>query len=182
MQKPFFGPKQLLTLLITAIVILFIAITLGLFFVQDNLNTQSKNIATEIAAISNTKLTPQSQAALQAELDSKKSVITKIGSLYSNSANYQSNALSDISKYAAKAGIKISSTSFTAVDTSIASSKTVTVSIDSSIKYSGLIKFLQYIEKTTPKMQVTNLKIERSENGSADEVKIQKLVIAIYVR
>lgn len=182
MEKPAFGPKQLLTILIISLVLLFAAVAVGLTFVQANLNKQSEDIATEIAKISNTKLTPQSKTALQQELDSKKSTITKISSMYSTSANYQNTAVADITKYASKAGIVISSKNFNAVETSIASSKTVTLSFDGSVKYSNFIKFLTYIEKSTPKMQVSNLKIGRSDSGFGDEVKIDKLIIAVYVR
>jgi predicted PurR-regulated permease PerM len=182
MKKESFGPKQLLGLLISSLLILFAVITIGLIYVQSFLNNQSKEIATEISNISNANLTPQSQLALQQELDSKKSTITKIGSLYSSNADYQNTSVTDITKYASKSGIVISSKSFTAVDTAIASARTITLSFDGSVKYENLIKFLTYIEKTTPKMQVSNLKIGRSDNGNSNEVKIQKLVIAIYVR
>lgn len=182
MEKSLFGPKQLLSILVSSLVILFIGIAVGLTFIQAELNSQSKNIASEVAGLNNTKLTPQSQATLQRELDSKKPIIAKIDALFATASNYQSTALSDIGTYASKSGIKISSTSFTALDTSIAGSKSVTVTINDNVKFDSLIKFLSYIEKTTPKMQVTNLKIDRSDSVTSSEVKVEKLIIAIYVR
>lgn len=128
-------------------------------------------------------------SALKQALTEREALVAKANTLFSTPETYQSQALKDIRKYANDSGVVVSNTQFdkaetptstTAISTTPATSLPVTVTLQTPVSYSKLLKFLDAIEGNLPKMQVTGVSLSRA--GAGDDITTDKITITVSTR
>ncbi len=191
MNKSKLNAKGLRMILIVMILAIVGLSATGFYFAQKWLLDQATAISQTVAESNASGTDLQAVHQLQVQLDAQQAVATKANSLVASSLTYQSQAISDINKYADAAGIKISNFSFAqaaAAGATVTSSKTssntssITATLASPTSYQGLLKFMSYIEGNIPKMQVSSLNLGRIEGGSSDSVRIDQITIDVYTQ
>ena len=123
---------------------------------------------------------------LKQALADSETLIDKANKVFATDANYQSQGLKDVQKYAKSFGLTISSTNFdtkSSENSTLASSsaKSFMITLQSPVNYKGLLQFLNAIEGNLPKMQVTSLTVSRPPSGNADVV-VGDITIGISTR
>ncbi len=176
--------RKLLTALI---VLLILAGAAGFYYglqqVKDFAVTVSHTSADATASAQNVKALQQ----LKENLAESETLVNKANQLFSTDANYQSQALKDVQKYASEAGLTISNTNFdpqaSATTTGlIGAGHTFVISLQSPVDYKKLLQFLDSVEGNLPKMQIVSLDLTRPTSGSANEVVIGDTTIQISTR
>lgn len=178
--KKSFTPQNLQVLLgiLLAIVILGGA---GLFYV--GLNTVKEvavevNHATEDAKASAKQV--EELQSLRAQLKEGSSLINKANQLFSTPETYQSQVYTDIRVYADRSGVKIESTDFGTPSQN--GKHIVTVKLRNPVSYAGLIRFLDNIESSVPKLQVTSIELSHANNNSANNVTVGDIKLEVTTR
>ena len=126
--------------------------------------------------------------ALKKQLADGEALVSKADNLFSTPDTYQTQALKDISKYAAEAGVTISSIDSATPDTSgnppssATSSYSESITLQSPVSYTKLLKFLDAIEGNLPKMQITGVTLTRPSSGMSDQIATDKITITVAVR
>lgn len=113
---------------------------------------------------------------LKSQLAQSTSLIDKANQLFSTPESYQSQALTDVKRYADTAGLAIVSTNFSE------SSSTITVTFKNPVTFNRLITFLNNVESNLPKLQVSSLSLGPVDGGNANNVKTSDIKIDISVR
>lgn len=143
---------------------------------------------------------------LKQQLASGQVLVAKADALFSTPTTYQTQALKDISKYAAVSGVTISSIDSAKAASVPASSATgpVTtqaptkpalitpaapatdysevITIQSPVSYVKFLQFLDAIEGNLPKMQITGISVGRPKVVSGDQITTDKITITVSVR
>jgi hypothetical protein len=135
---------------------------------------------------------------LKQQLADGQVLVSKSDALFSTPATYQTQSLKDISKYAANAGITISSIDSAppltppASPTTAAPAKSLTpepsityseiITIQSPVSYSKFLQFISAIEGNLPKMQITGISVGRPKAESGDQITTDKITITVSVR
>ena len=118
----------------------------------------------------------QNLQALKTKLAQSASLVDKANQLFSTPEAYQSQALTDIKRYADAAGLSIASTTFPE------GTNAAVVTLKGPVAYAKLITFLTNIESNLPKLQVSSLSLGNPDNGTAGNVKTNEIKIDISVR
>jgi hypothetical protein len=136
---------------------------------------------------------------LKKQLADGQVLVAKANALFSTPATYQTQALKDISKYAADSGVTISS-----IDSAKAAASTTStppaasggastpsspntnyaeiITVQSPVSYANFLKFLDAIEGNLPKMQITGISVGRLKVPSGDQITTDKITITVSVR
>lgn len=118
--------------------------------------------------------------ALKSQLSESESLVTKANQLFATPENYQGIALTAVQKYADTASLVLANRKF---EDAPDGSKIIDVSfVEDSVTYSRLIHFLQNVETTIPKMQVTSLPLTYIAGGGSNSIKVGDIKIKVYVR
>ena len=194
MKKSAMTAKTLRGILIFLIFLMIGGSAAGIYFTQKWLLDQAGIISQTVAESNASGNNNQAAEKLQAVLAAQQSVITKTGSLAVSRQNYQSKAIQDLDQYAADAGIIISNYTFTQPTAAVASTTTaasatattstnpvVTATVTSPVSYARLLKFMNYVENNTPKMQIASLNIGRAIGASGDSTRVDQLTIEVNV-
>jgi len=182
MKNGAFGPKQLLIILIILLLITISGLVAGIIFSQNLLANQASELSKKLDEQAVKQLNPVSKKTIIDRLNAEKPIIDKIQSSYTKSDLADNTLGSLIATYAKKADINITSQTLSKSPTIIPNTKSVDIGVKSNTKYSNFIKFLTYVEKSLPKMQVTNISVKRATSGSPSEIDVTNLTIAIYYR
>lgn len=160
------------------------------------------------ASVGNTDLTKLQ--AIKNFLAENNSIVDKTHAIVADSKSYryQDEIVKDLTKYASQSGISIVGFSFDsgsadsagagaaaptpAIDQNTIStllpggikSTSVSVSIAEKTPFSGLIRFIQYVETNATKMQIKNISVTHntSEDADPEAVDPQALQIEVYIR
>lgn len=121
---------------------------------------------------------------LQTTLSQSDSLIAKADDMFATNSNYQSQAITDLRRYASAAGVSIQSTDFTEPDNAPAAlnTRTVSVGLGGSVTYTELIRFLELVEGNLPKMQPISLTISRPDDPTENTVTVSDITINIATR
>ncbi len=132
---------------------------------------------------------------LKQQLADGQVLVTKSDALFSTTTTYQTQSLKDISKYAANAGITISSIDSVSPvslpgSPSVAPTKLPTptttyseiITIQSPVSYAKFLQFISAIEGNLPKMQITGISVGRPKVVSGDQITTDKITITVSVR
>lgn len=139
------------------------------------------NHAAQDANASNEKV--EQIQVLQQQLAQAQTLVAKADKLFASPEGYQSQAIKDLQRYAAEAGVSISSTDFPPADpAALGTTRQVVVTITQPVSYARLIRFLQLIETSIPKMQVQGVTVSRPAQASGDLVNVEPLTINISVQ
>lgn len=172
--------RKLLTFLLVLIILGAAAgFYYGLTMVRSFSTEVSHKIADADASGNNIgKLQKLKQALTESE-----SLVSKANKIFATDANYQSQALTDVQKYASNFGLTISSTNFDKTSTAATNTDhTFTVTLQSPTSYQKLLQFLNAVEGNLPKMQVSSISLSRPTTGSATDVTTGDITIVISTR
>jgi len=180
-------PQTLRGGLSLVIVILIVLAGVGFYFARDWLGSFAVSTGNVVAESRSSGGDEQELKKLQEELAAKQNIISKTNQLLVPTSKYQTQAIKDLNAYATYAGITVSNFGFSNVESaqvtagqSVAPHKTVTVALLNPISYENLIKFMHAIESNLPKMQISNVNISRSSNGTS--VDVNSLTVKVYTR
>lgn len=182
MNQSEFTASKLRLLLISVNVVLIAAIATGFYFAQDYLRTQADYVKDYAAKNTLVVLSPAATQKLKDSLAGKELIATKIDSVFATQDNYNAAAINSLSTYATKTGLVVESTSFDSVNNANPDTKLATVTLKSPLSYDSFIKFLKYIENSTPKMQIEEISVSRPQGSESGSIKVDKLVVGIYVK
>lgn len=115
---------------------------------------------------------------LKTTLANSESLVKKANQLFATESTYQTRAIQDVQRYANRAKITITDTSFPEAQQS-SDSHTLTISIGSPTTYSNFIRFLESIESNLPKMQVTGITVSRVSDST---IAVEDINIKIFTR
>lgn len=174
------------------LVLLTIVIAGGSFyFGRQWLHDYAVTVNHEVAEATNSNSDVSTLKKLQKEIEQQQTIIGKTQTLFSDQSNYQTQVVQDVSRYAAQLGMPTPNFTFqSSASTPSAGSpqtstpatapgNTVTVTIESPIAYTTLLKFISAIEQNLPKMQLTGINIGRSDGGM---VTTDALTIQVFSR
>jgi hypothetical protein len=166
----------------------------GLFYV---INNMLQDVATDVSHTTVDANTSRNNIQvleqLETSLKKQQDIIGRADKVRADSAsyNYQNQIINDLNTYASRANIKIANIDFSA-DISSSTSKTpvtsssaaktisVTVSLKSPMPYSSLLNFLNSIEQSLPKMQISSVGITKSEKSN--EITSDVLTLSVYTQ
>lgn len=177
------------SMLIVMVVLTLGAASAGFYFAFGWIKSYADEVNVVVLAAVESGQTAGSVSGLQQQLEAQQAIITTANSLFAVSATYQTQVIKDIYAYAAKSDISVSDIALgeaaPAAEGSTGSSlptQSVTVSLESPVSYTGLLRFLTYIETSTPKMQISGVDLSRPSDGNPDSTQISSLTIQVYVR
>lgn len=128
---------------------------------------------------------------LKKQLVAGQALVTKADALFSTPDTYQTQALKDISKYAAQTGVTISSIDSakppvtggaTAPPTASPTGYSEIITVQSPVSYAKFLRFIDAIEGNLPKMQITGITVGRPKQISGDLIMTDKITITVSVR
>lgn len=119
---------------------------------------------------------------LKQTLTDSESLVAKANKVFATKDNYQSQAVTDVQRYAKFAGVAIAQTKFSDDKNSLATDLPMTIRLESPTEYSKLLKFLNAVEGNVPKMQITGISLSRPTPAQGDRVDVDEITITISTR
>ena len=193
--------KRLRVVLLILIFLVLAAIVGGFIFAQQNLRGYAATISVLNADAQSGDKNIETLRKLETTLSEKQSAVASAHELVADNSTYADAAIGDISRIAAESGVAISSFEFidtapstaapsaaptTAAPTQSAATapagvtkKTISVAVESPLKYSNLLNFIQGIETNKLKMQIATVTMTKDQD---DMVGTQTFSIEVYVR
>jgi hypothetical protein len=180
MKKPM-KASSLRSFLIVLIVILIIAVAGGFYLGFQQIRMFAIEVShSAVDADASGKQLEELQI-LKRQLEERESLVAKANKLFATQDNYQSQAISDVQKYARKFDVTILNTDFEAGAGGTAGN-TFVITLKSPVSYTKLLNFLDAIEGNLPKMQVTSVSLGHTTSGSAGDVTTEAIKIGISTR
>lgn len=171
-------------ILATVLVIIVLGAAAGFYFGLQMIREYSVEVSHTVtdSNASGNSITQLSQ--LKQQLATGQPLVAKADQLFSTPDTYQTQALKDISKYAAQSGVSISSIDSAKADTTTAGATAYSevVTIQSPVSYAKFLQFLDAIEGNLPKMQITGITIGRPTDETGDQITTDKITITVAVR
>lgn len=186
-------------LLSASLVIILLSMAIGFYFAYSFLKTTANELTDTNQQAKNIDSKLNNLARIEKELAKYKESIQKAEKIVaeSNSYQYQDQVVRDITSYAHKSNISVSSIIFkpsataankgssaksssAPVASSSAKSTTVSIQIANGAKYEDLLRFLYYIEQNLTKMQVASVSLARGENPGT--VSAQSIDLEVYLK
>lgn len=179
-NKKAFKPQTLRSVLYVILVLIILGGG-GLFYLSlEELRKYAIEVNHTVADAEASGNQVQALQGLKSQLTQSEALIAKANQMFSTPTTYQAQAISDIRNYAAASGVTITRTSF---DEEVAgNTRTMTVSLQSPVSYTNLIKFLDGIEGNIPKMQVSSIGLSHVAGGGSSVVTVDDIKITIAVR
>ena len=166
------------------VVFLFLAISLsayGFYLAQGQLNDFAISVGQVVSKSTASSTSSQGISQLQAALSEKQTAIDKTNAFTISSQDYQSQAISDLTKYATNTGVLISDYNVSSPTTTDAKLSYITIKFSNPVQTSSLIKFLKLIETNLPKMQVSGITL-RDNPSKVGTVNVDPLTIGVYTK
>lgn len=186
MKKTKLKATSLKSMMVAAIIITIGLAAGGFYFAQDWLSTFAISVGQTIAQSTNGSNTSQGIQNLKEEMAQKQVVAGKASSITISSQDYQSQAISDLNKYAANTGISITKAAPATAESTLPAINGVrinyiTITLGSPIPMTSLIQFLKSIETNLPKMQLAGIKVNQVQDSS-NNVSVDPLTIEVYTK
>lgn len=177
---------KLKTLLIVGMFLLFVIVGVGFSIGLTNIKEFAVDVShtTTDASASNNQVTRLQE--LKTQLEKTQALVAKADNIAVPEANFQSQVITDLQRYATAADISIVDTSFPDAPSTPSSDsfsrKPVAISLRQPVSYAKLIRFLQLIEGSLPKMEVGTMKITRPNSPSGDNVIADNITLNVLVK
>lgn len=202
LKKTSLTATSMRTALFATLTLLLLGIGIGFYFILSYLQGVAKEtISIEAESLASETKT-QELMRTQSQLEDHAVAVKRAGQIVAESTSYQyqDQIIKDLSAYAAKTGLTVSSFSFADNASpgqptssqgsggagnnggnSSAKINSVMVSIElrGNITYKSLLQFVHLIEQNLTRMQVSGLSLSA---GGNDEVKSQSLQVEVYVK
>lgn len=171
-------------LLLSLFVLIIIGGGAGIYFGLEQIKTLAVDVSHTTADAHASEDRIEGLQKLQQALAQRESLISKANKLFTTDTNYQSQALTDIQRYASKTGVAISSTDFNTDNQGATGlgGRSFTVKLKSPVAYDKLLKFMNAIEGNLPKMQITKIEISRPSAPSGNDVNVGDISITVSTR
>lgn len=156
----------------TLLFIIFLVVAfmiIGFYYGQDFLRDFAQSIA------------ESNQTGTVSSLSLSAEETSKINSIFFEKTNYQDLVRQNLESYAKDSGLRVNNYEFANITPDATGFQTVSVDlkITSAVEYANLIKFLQHIETSLPKMQTTELNL--SKDGTSDKVTVNEFKLEVYL-
>jgi hypothetical protein len=163
---------KLRLVLLGVVAVLVLGLGAGAYFVLGLLADRAHQTDHTKADADTTSTELQQLKSLEKQLEDQADIVSRAKEIAATTAQYkyQDQVISDISVYASRYGIKISTFDFSAAqsakpDTSGGAKKTpFTLTLKGPIPFVTFIRFLQDIERNLTKIQVTSLTLSPDKN------------------
>jgi hypothetical protein len=173
--------SSLRSFLIVLVIILLLAVAGGFYLGLQQVRTFAVEVShSAVDADASGKQIEELQI-LKQQLEQRESLVAKANKLFATQDNYQSQAISDVQKYARTFDVTILSTDFES-NTRETTGNTFVITLESPTSYTKLLNFLDAIEGNLPKMQVTSVSLGHTTSGSAGDVTTEAIKIGISTR
>ncbi|MES2876519.1 MAG: hypothetical protein V4678_03560 [Patescibacteria group bacterium] len=199
--------QRLRLILLISMLLLIAAMAGGFWFVQQGLKGYATTISSLNADAQSGDQNIQTLRSLETKLAEEQTTIATARSIVADNATYADQVINDITRIANESGVNI--TSFEFIDSSTTTltapsspattapaaggaqpmattatpsgvtKKSVTVALESPLKYSTLMSFIQKIEANELKMQIPSVTMTKEKD---DNVTTQTFSIEVYVR
>lgn len=169
------------TLLQTLFVIVIIGTAAGFYWGIDQVKDQAKSVGHTVADATASGRQLEELEELKQQLAERKTLVEKANKAFTTSSRYQSQAITDVQRYASRTGISIQKTAFS--DAGVpAGTRGMVITINNPSSYTQLLQFLDALEGNLPKMQVISLELSRPNNGDPGQINAGDLKISILTR
>ena len=177
-----FTATTLRKLLSVAFILLILAIAGAFYYGLQVIRDYAVEVThvSEDAKVSGEQINKLQQ--LRTQLAAMRQLVEKADRIFATDATYQSQAVSDLGRYADAAGVSIKDISFPQADQTAVGTRQVKLSLTQPVSYARLIRFLQLVEGSMPKMQVTELTVHHLEPPADDQVTVDDITFNISVR
>lgn len=174
---------SLRTILIIGLLIIISATCYGFYQAQVWLKDYATTVSQTINSSKSGTMSPEGLASLEKALVSRQASINKAAAITISSANYQSQAISDLTAYASRTNITITDYSIADITPTSSTiigvtSKYIKITLQNPIKTESLLQFLSLIETNLPKMQPIGVSL--SQASDKNEVNVDPLTIELY--
>lgn len=190
--------KKLRVVLIASIVVMLL-IGAGVFwFFRGKLVEFAVDVQTASVAANTSSSDVEKLRGIQAVLDKDQVAVSRAKKIVAASKfyQYQDQIVTDLTKYATDAGVRVTAFSFndsttaqgapqTAPTPTVSGLKstTVNVTIENPVGYSKIMDFIHYIEENLTKMQLSGVTISKANNNINDNsVSVSPLTIEVYTK
>lgn len=174
---------SLRAILVVTLLIAIGATGYGFYQAQIWLKNYATTVGQTIGSSKSGTMSSDGLSDLEQALESQQPSIDKAAAVTVLGANYQSQAISDLTVYANKTGINV--TNYSVSDTISTSTgitgitpKYLSVTLQNPIKMDSLLQFLSLVETNLPKMQLTGISL--SQSSESDSVNVDPLIIELY--
>lgn len=178
-QKKQFKPQNLRTILTVVFLIVLLIGGAGFYWGLSVVGAYAVDVNHRLADADASAKQIEELQTLKEKLAQSDALVEKANQIFATPASYQSQVLSDLKTYADNAGLSITNTAFADPVQGVYS---ITVTFKQPASYGSLITFLNNVEGSLPKMQVSSIALGRTGSGDADSVKTGDIKIDISVR
>jgi hypothetical protein len=190
MKKSGMKATSLRSTLVFLMIVVIAGAGAGFYFGLEQIRTYALDVSHTAADADASGKRVEELQRLKVALAQSETLVNKANKIFATEANYQSQALKDVQKYASDAGITISNTTFgtptpggeTEQQVAPTNSHSIIITLQTPVSYSRLLQFLDSIEGNLPKMQITSLTLSRPATESGDTVFTEDITIAISTR
>lgn len=193
-------PTKLRLILLVSIALLLGLSTISFWFFRSQLVNFAQQVHNDNATASISSNDLSRLQELKNDLETQKVAVTRAKSIVADSKyySYQDQVISDITKYASKSGVAITSFAFTSDSAqgtpgAIAPTKPIspiipaglktintTITLKSPVNYQALMQFVHALEVNLTRMQLTGISIAKGQGK--DDVTVNPLTVEVYVR
>ena len=183
MKKPKITAVSVRKFLTTLLVILIIAGVGGFYFGLQQVRSFGVDVSHDVADANASGKNIERLQELKVILDEREALILKADGIFSTEANYQSQALTDVQRYAAAYNLRILTTNFESKPTTpIANGHNFSITLQTPTNYEKLLQFLNAIEGNLPKMQIASITLSRAPTAKASDVTVGTITITISTK
>ena len=200
MKRPLTA-HTLMLLLTVGMLGIFAVSVVGFFFAQNYLATHASEVSQVSSEAEASRTRVQQLQQTEKELEKYSEAIDRAAKIVaeSKSYEYQDQIINDLTNYANRAGVDITSFSFNdgvAAGTGATTAPTTTptpaagdlkttsvvVNLKPDVPYTNVLTLLSLIENNLTKMQIANVDLTKSEQGAPNAVTLQSLNLEVYIK
>ena len=208
MKKFTINAVQLRIVLAVSLVLITIVGAGGFFLIYNSLSTYAQEASAVASRASATEAELQELSQTEQLLKRQKTAVERASkiSAESKSYQYQDQIINDLNGFASKAGLTVSSITFTdnnaaanansssntststtprtSANTAGLKTTTATVALKNPVEYQRILTFMHLIEQSLTKMRIANLELSRAsaEGQPSGSITSNTLTIEVYLR
>lgn len=181
MKKSSLKATTLRNVLAGILVLTILGAAAGFYYGLEQIRSYAVEVSHTVADANSGDKNIENLRRLKQALAESKSLVAKANKVFATKDNYQSQAVTDVQRYAQLAGVSVANTKFSD-DKNSGGDQTMTIRLDSPVSYAKLLRFLNAIEGNVPKMQLIGISLSRPTQSSGDQVNIDEIFITVATR
>lgn len=166
--------------------------------VHSSLDSFATDVSHKIADANASRDNVQNLQKIQQKLTQRHDAIQKVDNIVaeSKSYQYQNQIITDLNRYAARAGVGITNINFTDAQSTSSTpgaapapatpapsgvkSTSATITLANPVDYTKLLKFITYIEQNLTKMQISRINLSKDASGKS--INSEAFTIEVYIK